>query len=31
MAKVGIEADNRYGERNRFATIITADEPQKDD
>ncbi|WP_353273381.1 hypothetical protein [Wolbachia endosymbiont (group A) of Agelastica alni] len=31
MAKVGIEANNRYGDRNRIATIITPDEPQKDD
>lgn len=30
-AKVGIEANNRYGDRNRIATIITPDEPQKDD
>lgn len=30
-AKVGIEADNRYGNRNRIDTIITPDEPQRDD
>ncbi|APR98983.1 hypothetical protein [Wolbachia endosymbiont of Folsomia candida] len=33
-AKVGIEADNGYGDRNRIATIITPQqqpEPQKDD
>ncbi|RDD34378.1 hypothetical protein Wcon_01547 [Wolbachia endosymbiont of Cylisticus convexus] len=31
MAKVGIEADNRYGDRNRIDTIITPNETQKDD
>jgi len=30
-AKVGIETDNRYGDRNRIDTIITPNEPQKDD
>ncbi|BET37080.1 hypothetical protein [Wolbachia pipientis] len=30
-AKVGIEADNRYGNRNRIDTIITPNETQKDD
>ncbi len=30
-AKVGIEADNRYGDRNRIDTIITPNETQKDD
>lgn len=33
-AKVGIEADSRYGNRNRITTVITPErqsEPQKDD
>ncbi len=30
-AKVGIEADSKYGNRNRIDTVITPNEPQRDD
>ncbi|APR98646.1 hypothetical protein [Wolbachia endosymbiont of Folsomia candida] len=30
-AKVGIEADSRYGNRNRIAMVITPEKPQKED
>jgi len=30
-AKLGIEADNRYGNRNRIDTVITPDEPQSNE
>ncbi|MDG7056572.1 MAG: hypothetical protein LKM43_00220 [Wolbachia endosymbiont of Penenirmus auritus] len=29
-AKVGIEADSKYGNRNRIDTVITPNEPQRD-